>query len=296
MNFDHPLQRKHLLTLENDWYRNVCQSFWQQQLLWDGTDMTTELLANNEESIAILTAKSEGIVAGIQEAHFFVEQESLHAEWNKKDGDVVFPGEKIVRLSGSAQTILRIERTLLNFLSRLSGIATKTYEIRQSIPQEILLCATRKTLWGALDKRAVAVGGGGTHRLGLFDAIMIKDNHLALVSGDMKQVVTHINEYPFSEKKPAFWEIEVDTEEQFQELLNNLPQSRPGGILFDNFSPTHLQTLLAKTQKPEGIFYEASGGITPENIQEYANSGVDAISSGMLTNAAHALDISLALL
>ena len=167
MNFDHPLQRKHLLTpLENDWYRNVCQSFWQQQLLWDGTDMTTELLANNEESIAILTAKSEGIVAGIQEAHFLLNK-NLFMPNGTKGWRRGVPWEKIVRLSGSAQTILRIERTLLNFLSRLSGIATKTYEIRQSIPQEILLCATRKTLWGALDKRAVAVGGGGTHRLGL---------------------------------------------------------------------------------------------------------------------------------
>ena len=124
---------------------------------------------------------------------------------------------------------------------------------------------------------------------------MIKDNHLALVSGRYETSSDSHKRVSFSEKKPAFWEIEVDTEEQFQELLNNLPQSRPGGILLTIFHQLICKLFLPK-HKTRRNFYEASGGITPENIQEYANSGVDAISSGMLTNAAHALDISLALL
>ncbi|QQS58871.1 carboxylating nicotinate-nucleotide diphosphorylase [Candidatus Peregrinibacteria bacterium] len=294
MSFLHPLQRGYLLTLENPWYRHACQSFWQQQLLWDGNDITMQVLSNmSQQNVeAVIVAKSCGTLAGISEATFFLEHESLSSQWKKKDGDSVSLEDEIVRFSGSAEVILRVERILLNFLSRLSGVATNTKKLVDKIPKDILLCATRKTLWGPLDKRAVFVGGGGTHRLGLFDAVMVKDNHLALFSGNIETAAKAVYSTPSS----AFWEIEVDTEEQFHQLFRVLPEGRPGGILFDNFSPIPLQNLLKNIKKPEGIFFEASGGITPDNIQEFAKCGIDAISSGMLTNSAHALDFSLSVL
>ena len=269
--------------------------FWQQQLAWDGEDITGKFL-KNEQARAIVVAKSNGILAGREECEFFAEHEGFSLVFAKNDGEEVQKGEKILELFGSLHTLLRVERVLLNFLSRLSGIATMTIAAKAKMNNpDVLLCPTRKTLWGAIDKKGVVVGGGGTHRLGLFDAILLKENHLLSaggVGGALKQVSSKAKN-----SFPAFWEIEVETEAEAYAAFSALPPQRPGGIMFDNFSPSAITHLLlspeARAAKESGIFFEASGGITLDTIAEYAQTGVSALSCGLLTNAVTPVDYSM---
>jgi nicotinate-nucleotide pyrophosphorylase (carboxylating) len=289
-----PLQRKHFLTPKNKWYRNILIDFWKQQIKWDGNDITaTHFATKKQNARAIIRAKSSGILAGREEAEFFLSYEKLLFSFSKYDGEKVSTGEEVICMEGSAKTLLKVERTLLNVLSRLSGIATMTKKIIPLLPHSVLLCPTRKTLWGPIDKKGVTVAGGGTHRLGLFDAILVKENHLSL-QGELQKVIDILSSQDIVPAH-SFWEIEVETAEEWKMLLQNLPEKRPGIIMLDNFSPKQIQQLVQSTPKPEGIFFEASGGITKNTIAEYARTGVDALSAGFLTNAVIPIDYSLRL-
>jgi len=299
----HPLDRSKLLQLGNPEYENFLKEFFAWQLQQDGADLTTELLLPEPQAAeARVIAKEAGVLCGKEEILFLLKSYDVKSSWKYADGESFTPGSEIMMLSGKATEILLLERLLLNILSRLSGIATMTHNIVNSLPPEVSLAATRKTLWGWLDKKAVAQGGGLTHRLGLFDAVLVKDNHLALcvegVTGILEKILQQARENPAALK--SFWEIEVDNSQDFFTAISILKDQEtkiPGVIMCDNFSAQKIREIFTHFKKEDfiakNIFFEVSGGIRPENIQEYAVSGVDIISAGFLTHTSRPIDFSL---
>ena len=182
-----------------------------------------------------------------------------------------------MQIKGKIKDILKLERTILNILQRMSGIATTTNNIiNKNKKSQALIVPTRKTQWGLLDKRAVSLGGGGTHRLGLYDWILIKDNHIKISN--------------FKFQISNFFEIEVKNEKELKLALT----TKPDAIMLDNFSAKKIKQILKKYQKKlQKTIIEASGGINEKNISKYYNSNVDIISLGSLTHSVKSLDISL---
>ena len=265
--------QKEKLSLKNKKYNTQVKwlvDFMLQEDLDTKGDITTDtIIKSNPKVTAIITVKENCILAGLEEV------ESILNTYNLKPKTY----KKIIKLSGKIKDILKLERTILNILQRMSGIATQTNKlITKNNP---LLCSTRKTQWGLLDKKAVALGGGGTHRLGLYDWILIKDNHIA-------NTKTH-NLKPIT----SFYEIECKTEKQVFEFA----KLNPGAIMLDNMRPEKIKKIIKQIKKTNpDIIIEASGGITEKNIREYQKTGVDIISLGSLTHSVKSLDISLNIL
>ena len=260
-----------------------------------GGDITSRILVPAElETKAILLAKTDGVLAGINIAClvFLRVDPEIKIEVLLADGSVLKKGDIIARISGKARSILRAERVVLNFLQKLSGIATKTHQfvsLVQDLPVKIL--DTRKTTPGfrLLEKYAVKTGGGKNHRLNLSDGVLIKDNHLMIVR---KQGMT-LREAVIKAKQeaPAGLWVEVETTN-----LVEVKEAVAAGadiIMFDNMSPA-MMSKAVKMLKP-GIKSEASGGINLKTLRKVAETGVDFISVGALTHSAEALDISLEL-
>ncbi len=273
----------------------MLRDFWKNQKKSDGNDLTSRVLISPQKKArAEIVAKESGIFCGKKELEFFSKEENLDIQSAKEDGEFFEKGEILLKMTGNARKILKSERIFLNFLGRMIGIATLVAKTRKNLPPSVALLPTRKTLWGALEKRAVVVGGGRSHRINLETAILAKENHLFLCGGisNALQKITH-----FLQKNPPknhfFWEMEVETETEFFEVLKNFPTNTTGVVMLDNFSPERIRDLLQKTKKPSSLFLEASGGITPENIWAFADSGVDAISCGFLTHSVKSADISL---
>ncbi|MFB3887896.1 MAG: carboxylating nicotinate-nucleotide diphosphorylase [Candidatus Bathyarchaeia archaeon] len=242
---------------------------------------------------AEVTAKAEGIVAGVEEASVLAELLGLKAKTAIADGALAKKGRVILMLSGNARTILSAERTLLNLLSRMSGIATATRNLTTKIKEAGLttrIAATRKSAPGLLyfDKKAVLVGGGDPHRLHLDDMVLIKDNHIALAGGLENAVKRAKQNASFSKKL----EVEITKPAdavKAAELGADL-------VLLDNFQPSQVREAVALMKKAglhDRVLLEASGGITSENLLEYAEAGADLISLGELTHSVKELDISL---
>ncbi len=257
-------------------------------------DVTTSSVIPPETIIeAQVITKEPGIAAGIEEASILCESLNLKVKTRLRDGDRIRQGECLLEIEGDARTTLTAERTLLNILSRMSGIATatrKAVEKLGKINPKIRVASTRKTAPGLLyfDKKAVLIGGGDTHRLHLDDLILIKDNHIA-VTGNIKKAIGRARKNASFAKKI---EVEVTTIEDAQTAV----KAGADIIMFDNMSPETIATvcrLLKKTESSKHVLFEASGGITQDNIEEYAKSGADVISMGALTNGAKALDFSL---
>lgn len=250
----------------------------------DGDITTNNLIKKNTQTKAIIMAKEKGIVAGLEEAIWLLKQNNLKVKKLKKDGDKIKHKDVLIDISGSVKNILKTERTVLNLMQRMSGIATQTNKVNKKIDNKILVCSTRKTQWGLLDKKAVVVGGGGTHRLGLHDFILIKENHLKFASSNLEKNVKNIK------KKKLFWEIEVENETQALKIA----KLNPDVMMLDNFGPEKIkQTVKKLNKKHPNIILEASGGINKNNIAKYKNSGADIISLGSLTHSVKALDIGL---
>ena len=207
-----------------------------------------------------------------------------------KDGQAVEPGVSVGEVAGPLLGILSAERTSLNFLQRLSGIATLTarfVELVSGTKTQIL--DTRKTTpaWRELEKYAVAMGGGVNHRRGLFDAVLLKDNHLDAVSGDISSAVRLCRE---KNAEGVKIEVEVRNRDELERAL----AAGPDAILLDNMSAAEVKSSLQVVREgSQSIFVEASGGISLENVVDYAETGVDAISLGALTHSARAVDLSL---
>lgn len=202
------------------------------------------------------------------------------------DGTPVDKGTTIARISGPVRALLGGERTALNFLQRLSGIATYTRRVTDTVKDyPVRILDTRKTTpgWRYLEKEAVRVGGGFNHRFGLYDGVLIKDNHIQAAGSIARAVERARTQAPFTVKV----EVEVETMDQVQEAL----AANADIIMLDNMS---LDDMRAAVQKIHGAaLVEASGGITPNNVAAVAQTGVDVISMGVLTTAATAVDISM---
>lgn len=257
-------------------------------------DITTALTVSAAAPVeAEIIAKEPGIVAGIEEALMFLESLDLRASAQVVDGSKIDEKTTILKIAGNARTLLSIERTLLNLLSRMTGIATKTNRVVNKVRRagyKTRIACTRKVAPGLLyfDKKAVMVGGGDTHRLHLDDLVLIKDNHLTII-GDINKAVEKVrNTVSFSKKI----EIEVSTKG------DALKAARAGVdiVMLDNFSSQQIKETIALLEEKglrEKVLIEASGGINEENVLEFADTGVDIISLGEITDSAKALDISL---
>jgi nicotinate-nucleotide pyrophosphorylase (carboxylating) len=257
-------------------------------------DVTTALIVPADSTAeAEVIAKEVGVIAGMEEAKILLKSLGLKVEILVSDGEKVKVKSILMKISGDTRTILSVERTLLNIISRMSGIATITRKLIQKIRKNQLktkIACTRKVAPGLLyfDKKAVLIGGGDTHRLHLDDMILIKDNHIA-VAGSIKKAIKKVRkEASFSKK------IEIE----ITKVKDTLAAAKAGAniIMLDNFSPQQIEKT-AKLLKKERLFgkvlLEASGGITAENILAYASKGVDIVSLGEITDSTKALDISL---
>ena len=254
-------------------------------------DITTEATVPPErEGIGILLAKSDGMIAGlpIAERVFSKLDATLAFRTLVSDGDAVDAGTSIAEVQGSAKTILIGERTALNFLQRLSGIATLTAQFVEAVADyDAKIVDTRKTAagWRALQKYGVRVGGGYNHRFGLYDGVLIKDNHIVAAGGIANAVQRAREVVPHTVKI----EVEVETAEQVDEAL----EADADILLLDNMPLSIMQNVVQEVG--DRAVTEASGGITLERVQVVAATGVDLISVGALTHSAMPMDISLTL-
>jgi nicotinate-nucleotide pyrophosphorylase (carboxylating) len=244
---------------------------------------------------AEVIAKEDGIAAGIEEATILAEYTGLEVKVKVTDGEKIKNKQVLLQISGDAQTILSVERTLLNIMSRMSGIATKTRALTEKLEKakvKARIAATRKSAPGLLyfDKKAVVIGSGDPHRLHLDDMILIKDNHLAIV-GSVEEAVTKAKTNVSFTKK-----IEVEV----TNIEDALKAAKAGVdiVMLDNFSPQHAKEAGERLRKAgfTNVLLEVSGGITAENLLDYASAQVDVISLGELTHSVKALDISLEIL
>jgi nicotinate-nucleotide pyrophosphorylase (carboxylating) len=256
-------------------------------------DITSKALITPEQKgIAFITAKEEGILAcvNIVPPIFHMVDHSLKVDILQKEGQRVKPCDRVAKISGKLQSILAAERTALNFLSHLSGIATQTARYAEKIKgTKAVIRDTRKTLPGMrlLEKYAVTVGGGENHRLNLADGILIKDNHISSLRKDgftLKEIISKARQ---NNTGNTIIEIEVNTVEEATEAMDTDVDI----IMLDNMNIEDMKTVAAMPHKRMKL--EASGGINLENIRDVATTGVDYISIGALTHSAKALDFSL---
>lgn len=295
--------RSRCLSTKNSHYRNYVENFFLNFLGQDigKGDLTTGSLIKNDMVIsANITAKENGILAGLEE--FSLINKDLKLKFLKKDGDAVNKGDILIEIRGNAKKILERERTSLNLLQRMSGIATLTYKLNKILNNKARIAATRKTAWGIIDKKAVSIGGGLTHRLSLNDGILIKDNHIRILGHDIKKALA------LAKNKSRYVEIEAESKNQAlasaKAVKRIIETSNPGSrnsnksifaIMLDKIPPKEIKSIIADLKKSglhDYTLLEASGNISPDNLTDYAGCGIDVISMGCITNAAKALDLS----
>jgi nicotinate-nucleotide pyrophosphorylase (carboxylating) len=255
--------------------------------LQGGDDLTSvSTIAADSISTADFRSRKDGVLAGVEMVKAVLEECGLTSiEIKKRDGERISAGEVLLTVNGNTRAILLAERTALNFVGHLSGIATETAKWVEAVAgTHCKVRDTRKTTPGyrLLEKYAVRMGGGTNHRMSLSDAALIKDNHIAAAGGVKEAFSAVRSAYP-----SAPIEIEVDTLEQLQEVL----PLNPDLVLLDNMSPALCAQAVAIVAGRTKL--EASGGITLNNAKAYADSGVDYIAIGALTHSATVLDIGL---
>ncbi len=260
--------------------------------LGDGDHTSLATIPADAKGKVELIAKEDGILAGIEVAtRVFKEVDpEIKIQLFKNNGAVIRKGDVVLQVEGKVQSLLSAERTALNFLQRMSGIATYTYQlVRKLEGLNTKLLDTRKTTAAnrAIEKMAVRIGGGFNHRFGLYDMVMIKDNHVDFAGGISKAIKATI-EYLKKNNKDLKIEIEV---RNFQELREVMETGGVDRIMLDNFTPEDM--LMAVQIIGKKYETEASGGITFKNIREYAETGVNFISVGALTHQIRSLDLSL---
>lgn len=296
------------LTLKNPDYVEAVRTFTDELLRTDMAprDLTVESLGfESRRASAVIVARESGIVGGLAELSFMLQGCGVSVQLEKSDGDTVKRGDLLLRADGERAQLLSLERVGLNLLQRMSGIATATRYLAarvRSVHSATRIVGTRKTLWGLLDKRAVHLGGGGTHRLGLGDAILIKNNHLALIASHEEEAAPEAIARAWNfRRQAAFIEVEVRSEaaavaaaQTFRGLREQSSEEYPCLVMLDNLRPEEIRHVLS-TLRREGLWdaalIEASGGISEGTIESYAATGVDAISVGALTHSARALDL-----
>ncbi len=257
-------------------------------------DVTTAAVIPEKQTVeASIAAKELGVVAGIEEIIVLTEALGLEGEAYVSDGNEIKKGQVFLKLSGDARTILSAERTMLNLLSRMSGIATATRRLVKKLRKAKMttkVAATRKSAPGLLyfDKKAVLIGGGDPHRLHLDDMILIKDNHVAL-AGSVEEAVKKA-------KLSASFTKKIEAE--VASVANAVMAAKAGAdiVMLDNFSPRQAKQAVQALKKAglrDRVILEASGGITEATLVDYAATDVDVLSLGELTHSAKALDMSM---
>lgn len=252
-------------------------------------DITSNLLPRKKIKARIIS-RQDGVIAGVNYVKEIFRLKGCNVKIIKKDGDKIKPNQTILEITGYAKMVLSCERTALNLLSRMSGIATRTKKIVDKIKavnSRVKLYSTRKTAPGLrfFDKEAVKIGGGEKHRMSLDEMIMIKDNHLA-VAGSIPRLI-------FKARK-KHKKIEIEVENQEDALL--AASVGVNIIMLDNFSPKEIITTINRLKKSKlrnQVKLEASGGINEKNVSMYAKTGVDMISIGEITNSVTGIDFSL---
>jgi nicotinate-nucleotide pyrophosphorylase (carboxylating) len=260
-----------------------------------GAGDTTSIAVLKQMKIrAVIIANEPGILAGTYEALMLLKRLGIGAKAPILEGKAIKRGEVLLEMNGSAHSILSAERTVLNFMSRLSGIATATRAMAKKTGGA-RIAATRKTLLHLSDKRAVKIGGGATHRLSLEDMILIKDNHIDIVCRELGcgklRAIEECMRRANSAKGDRMVEIEVKTLAEAKAALAHSPDI----MMADGVSPTDAKKI-AQLAHLRGVLVEISGNITASNISRYSRAGADYVSSGTLTHSCKALDMSLEVL
>ena len=258
-------------------------------------DITTNALLDSKlRADGRVVCKENAVIAGIEESLVLLELAGCQGTAMAHDGERVRPGSVILSAVGPARALLGVERTLLNLLSHMSGVATSTADLVSIAKKEsrgkVRIASTRKTLPGLryFEKKAVQLGGGDTHRLRLDDAVLIKDNHLAL-TGSITESVRKAKETVSFTKKV---EVEVTTSDEAVEAT----EAGADIVLLDNMTPDKVERTVAMLKAKnlrDRVLVEASGGIRKENLAGYAKTGVDVISVGAITHSAPAIDMSM---
>jgi len=265
---------------------------WLREDIGDGDHTTLSTIPASAEGSARLLVKQEGILAGAAVAGtiFHALDPNLSVQYNRQDGDAVRPGDIAFHVSGNVRSILQSERLILNVMQRMSGIATQTSAyVKRVEGTGTRILDTRKTTPGfrPFEKEGVRIGGGVNHRSGLYDMILIKDNHIDFAGG-IRQAIERSSAYLAKQKRDLKIVVETRSLEDIRFALD------AGGIhriLLDNFSVD--QTRRAVELINHAVDTESSGGITLENLRDYALCGVDYISVGALTHQVKSLDLSL---
>jgi nicotinate-nucleotide pyrophosphorylase (carboxylating) len=281
--------------VENEAFRRLANMALEEDLGSAGDLTSQAIIPANLTGRAVLVARQPGILAGLPAAQqtFALVDATLSFETLHEDGSSLKPGDQLAVVQGRMRSILTAERTALNFVQRLSGVATQTHRYVDAVaglPCQIL--DTRKTTpgWRLLEKYAVRQGGGHNHRMGLHDGILIKDNHLAALLGHADAVAEAVRLARQKHGSSVPLEIEVDTLTQMDVALRAFPDI----VLLDNMPPADMREAVRRRDAvAPGVLLEASGGVTLDTVRSIAESGVDRISVGALTHSAPALDIAL---
>ncbi|WP_284036095.1 carboxylating nicotinate-nucleotide diphosphorylase [Neobacillus sp. 114] len=270
--------------------RSLLESFFIEDI--GEQDITTDLIFSDDtKGEIVFLAKDDGIFCGeeIIKTGFELLNQDLLTRVLVKDGEQFEKGQQLATVTGKISDLLKGERVVLNLVQRMSGIATLTNKAVTTLNSDFTrICDTRKTTPGLrmLEKYAVRSGGGYNHRFGLYDAVMIKDNHISF-AGSISRAVEAVRKQAGHMVKV---EVEVETEEQVREAV----QAGADVIMFDNRTPDEIKELIKLV--PQGIITEASGGIQLSNLASYVDTGVHYISLGFLTHSYKALDISVKVL
>ena len=304
-------QKKSFLTVKNKLYAESISFLfcWLAENDHLHSDITTKTLITPHLARAQIISHENRIIAGGEEISYLLSKYTrLIFIPQKKDGQNIASGEIVAEIEGPADEILSYERTILNILQRSSGIGARTYKIlnqARHINPDIFIAATRKTPWMLLDKKAVAAGGGLTHRLDLSDGILVKDNHLEQIKRQhsLKNKSESIKKALYilisKNKYKSFIEIETSNTKEVSvclEAIKKLNYAQTLAVMLDNFTPQEARNTIRKMKKDfdtENIIFEASGGINQTNINSWAQSDADILSLGSLTHSSKAANLSL---
>lgn len=256
-------------------------------------DVTSELIPEGCECRAVIIAKEPGVAACVEEVALFMGRMGFEVKLNVRSGDEFEKGSELMEVRGSLRKLLQVERLVLNLLTHACGVATATrraVEAARKANPRVRVAATRKTLPGLryFEKRAVEAGGGDTHRMSLSDMVLIKDNHLKHFGSVRTAVEAARRKASFATKV----EVEVSSPEQAVEAA----EAGADIVMLDNFSVEEVRAAVEALERAglrDRVIVEVSGGITLENLEEYARAGPDVVSMGWLTHSAEAIDLSL---
>ncbi len=303
-------QRGPFLNTDEATYRDTLTEFLRWLTTSDGVDrdLTTRTLGLSHDYSSMIVAKQSGVIAGLQEALFLLDQDTrLVVEPICQDGATVEKGQTLLTIAGSIVDLLRYERTVLNLIGRMSGIATQAAQMVKIAGDGVKVAATRKTPWMFLDKRAVFCGGALTHRLNLSDSILVKDNHLEALKRQMgsaqrEDAVRRTVELALASSLD-FFEVEVESASQAAAAISTFAQRDAARnsvmvVMLDNFGPDDAAAIVreAKTLPIYPlVLFEASGDITEATLPRWATTGVDVVSMGALTHTAKNFNVSMAM-